>query len=700
MAMRRASSLRRKTPFDVEALWAIKRIGPPTLAPDGSVACAAVTSYSMEKNVGTTELWLFPTGLGPSRSLAKPRRLTAGDKDSDPRWSPDGSRIAFTAKRKDDAEAQIYLIAPDGGEATRLTDLATGASAIKWFPDGKRIAFVSWVWPDLRSASAQAKRLKERKDAQVKAYVSERGEYRFWDHWLTDGREPHVFACDVGSGRCVDVLAGTGLALQPWEPSSEVYDIAPDGTELALTIDPAPEPGMMNRCDIVIVDLGTRRTKNLTSDSGLSDEHPLYSPDGRLIAYHAFDTARAFNDQGHLRLLDRKTRRSRRIATDFDRATTHLSWTPDSTALLSLTEDRGRVGLWRVPLVDSAPAQVVAGGVLSGFARSADGSALVYARDTASHPPALFASREDGTSERSIESLNAPLLVRHALGAVEEFTIDGWNGEPVQMYVTFPPGFDGRRKWPLMHSIHGGPHASHHDGWHFRWNTQVFAAQGYVVAAVNYHGSSGFGQQFLETITGRYGEKEFADIEAASDYMLRRGYVDGERMIATGGSYGGFMVAYMNGHTDRYRAYVCHAGCYDWVSMMATDGYRFFAKELGAFHWDDEARVMQQSPHHYVKEAKTPTLVVHGELDYRVPATQGLQYFNTLKAKGVAARLVYFPDENHWILKPHNSRLWYREFFAWLTRHAGPSARAGQKARGTRSAARKAQETAVAGRRD
>jgi dipeptidyl aminopeptidase/acylaminoacyl peptidase len=324
---------------------------------------------------------------------------------------------------------------------------------------------------------------------------------------------------------------------------------------------------------------------------------------------------------------------------------------------------------------------------------------LVYARDTASHPPALFASRGDGTSERSIESLNAALLARHALGAVEEFTIDGWNGEPVQMYVTFPPGFDGKRKWPLMHSIHGGPHASHHDGWHFRWNTQVFAGQGYVVAAVNYHGSSGFGQQFLETITGRYGEKEFADIEAGSDYLRSRGYVDGERMIATGGSYGGFMVAYMNGHTDRYRAYVCHAGCYDWVSMMATDGYRFFAKELGAFHWDDEPRVMQQSAHHYIKEAKTPTLVVHGELDYRVPATQGLQYFNSLKAKGVAARLVYFPDEHHWILKPQNSRLWYREFFAWLARHAGVSARAGQKARGTRSAARKAQETAIAGRR-
>ena len=427
---------------------------------------------------------------------------------------------------------------------------------------------------------------------------------------------------------------------------------------------------MMNQCDIVVVDLKTRRVKNITSDSGHSDEHPLYAPDGTSIAYHAFDTARAFNDQGHLRILDRKSRRSRTLAPDFDRATSHLQWTPDSAALLSLVEDRGRVGLWRHPATGTAPTQIVGGGVVSGFARAANGSVLAYVRDTARHPPALFAARGDGSGERAIETLNRAILARHSLGDVREFTINGWNGEPVQLFVTYPPGFDPKRKWPLMHSIHGGPHAAHHDGWHFRWNTQVFAGQGYVVAAVNYHGSSGYGQKFLETITGRYGEKEFADTEAATDYLLAQGYVDPQRLTATGGSYGGFMVAYMNGHTDRYRAFVCHAGCYDWVSMMATDGYRFFAKELGAFHWDDEAMVMGQSPHHFVKDAKTPTLVIHGELDYRVPATQGLQYFNSLKAKDVAARLVYFPDENHWILKPQNSQLWYREFFAWLARFA------------------------------
>src|SRR5262245_34756817 len=239
MPARRSRRPANKPPLTVEALWAIRRVGVPTLSPDGRYACAAVTSYDMENNEGSTELWLFPTGLAGA-SRAKPRRLTAGDKDSDPQWSPDGRLIAFTAKRKDDTEPQIYTIAPDGGEATRLTRVATGASAIKWFPDSRRLAFVSWVWPDLAKDAAQGRRLKERKDAKVKAHVTERGEYRFWDHWLADGREPRVFVCDLATGAARDALARAKVALQPWEPSPDHYDISPDGREIAITLDPAP----------------------------------------------------------------------------------------------------------------------------------------------------------------------------------------------------------------------------------------------------------------------------------------------------------------------------------------------------------------------------------------------------------------------------------------------------------------------------
>jgi len=660
---------RRKRPFSVEDLWAVKRIGSPTLSPDGRLACAAVTTYDMEKNEGSTELWLFPTDGG------RAKRLTGGDKDSDPSWSPDGKWIAFAAKRKDDEEPQVYLIAPDGGEARRLTSVSNGAAGLRWFGDGKRIAFVSWVWPDLASDAAQAKRKKERKEAKVKAHITDRAEYRFWDHWLTDGRAPHVFAADVTTGRSRDLLAGTGLALEPWEPSALLYDISPDGRELALTADLAPEPGMMHETDIVVVSLATGRHRVLTAESGFSDAGPRYSPDGRHIAWNSYNLKRSFNDQGRLTLYDRRGGRTRRLVSRLDRPITRHAWAPDGHSLYALVEERGRHGLFRIGLGSAQPEPVAPSGTIGGFALSRDGRRIVFDRATLSQPPALFAIDADGRAERSVETLNRSLLARAALGATREFTIRGWRGHPVQIWVTYPPGFDPKRKWPLLHTIHGGPHAAHIDGWHFRWNTQVFAGHGYVVVGVNYHGSTGFGQQWIESITGDYGLREFADTEAATDFMLRQGYVDRDRVVASGGSYGGFMVAYMNGHTDRYKTFVCHAGCYDWVSMMATDGYRFFAKELGAFHWDNPVRVMRQSPHHYARRMKTPTLVIHGELDYRVPATQALQYYNTLRAREIPARLVYFPDENHWILKPQNSRLWYREFFSWVKRYARPGPR-------------------------
>jgi dipeptidyl aminopeptidase/acylaminoacyl peptidase len=653
-------------PLRIEDLWAIKRIGPPTLSPDGRNACAAVTSYDMEKNEGSTELWLFPTEGG------RARRLTAGDKDSEPCWSPDGRWIAFAAKRKDDEEPQVYLIAPDGGEARRLASVAGGALGLRWFADSKRIAFISWVWPDLKSDREQAKRRKERKEAKVKAHLSERSEYRFWDHWLTDGREPHVFAADVATGRTRDLLAGTGLALPPWELGAELYDLSPDGAELAITADLHDEPGMMHETDIVVVAMASGRKRTLTADSGFGDAHPRYSPDGRFIVWNSYNIKRAFNDQGRLTLFERRGGGTRRLAPRLDRATSRHAWAPDSAALYMLIEDRSRQGLYRLALGDALPTGLARGGVVTGFAVSRDATRIVVDRASLSHPPSLFALDGNGRGERQIESLNRALLARARLGESREFTVKGWGGDPVQVWVTYPPDFDPRKKWPLLHAIHGGPHAAHADGWHFRWNAQVFAGYGYVVVGVNYHGSSGFGQAWLETITRDYGRREYADVEAATDFLLRQRYIDRERLVATGGSYGGYMVAYMNGQTDRYRTYVCHAGCYDWVSMMATDGYRFFAKELGAFHWDNPALVMRQSPHHYARKYKTPTLVIHGELDYRVPATQALQYYNTLKARGIAARLVYFPDENHWILKPQNSRLWYREFFAWIARYARP----------------------------
>jgi dipeptidyl aminopeptidase/acylaminoacyl peptidase len=302
------------------------------------------------------------------------------------------------------------------------------------------------------------------------------------------------------------------------------------------------------------------------------------------------------------------------------------------------------------------------------------GNTVVMLADSAVHPARVLARHGDGEVLR-LESFNDPLLAGVAFGEVQEVNITGALGEAVQTWLVFPPGFDAKKKHPVTHVIHGGPFAAAGDTFGWRWNPHIFAAAGHVIAQVNYHGSSGFGFQFRDSLIGRQGELELQDIEAATDWLLQQRWADASRVFATGGSYGGFLVAWMNGHVapGRYRAYVCHAGVYDRVATFSADSYTTRPKDLGAKYWEDPARVAAQSPHHFAAAMTTPTLVTHGAQDFRVPDCNGLAYYNTLKAKGVDARLLWFPDENHWVLKPRNSRLWYAEFAAWLARHSGSS---------------------------
>ena len=706
-----------KRPITIDDLWAMKRFGAATVSPDGSSACAAVSSYSMETNDSTSRLWLFATDGSAQR------QLTSGQKDSDPQWSPDGRWIAFTARRpKPDGtgledEAQLYLIAADGGEATRITEHATGVAALRWFPDSRRIAFVSWVWPDEDGLKAQARRMKAERDEKVKAYVVEQNHFRYWDHWFPRGRLPHLHVATLGEdptapATVLDLFEGTAFHLPPQEPDANLYDISPDGHEVAFTHDFDPDPRAPSFTDIVLMDVKKGKWSVPTSNSGRADESPRYSPDGRWIAFLSSDLERAFNDQARLALVRRADDAFVPLTFDWDRGVQGPPrWTPDSKRLLLLAEEAVAQPVWSVDVPAAAlatpspatPRELLRGprhgGVTSDLCISRDGATLVYARSSQMDPPALFACDSGGGNERAIERLNAAIVDRLSLAETHSVTIAGFDGDPVQMWVVTPPGFDlspsskgGKAaRWPLMHSIHGGPHTCANDGWHWRWNTQLFAAHGQVVASVNYHGSTGWGQEFISSITGDWGRRELADIEAGTEYLLATGRIDPKRVTATGGSYGGYMVALMNGRAtpNRYAAYVCHAGCYDWISMMGSDGYFWFGQELGAFPWVDEQRVLKQSPHHYADAFATPTLVIHGELDYRVPYYQGIAYYDTLRIKRVPSRLLFYPDENHWILKPQNSRLWYREFFDWIERYAGESRKGGKAAPKKADAARK-----------
>jgi dipeptidyl aminopeptidase/acylaminoacyl peptidase len=665
----------RKKSITVEDLWKIERLGAPSLSPDGAQVVAALTRYSMDDNKSASSLWLLST-LG-----GEPRALThAGDKDGAPRWSPRGDLIAFTAKReqegKKDDETQLYLIAPDGGEARRAATVATGVEAFRWAPDGRSLLFVSWVWPDAKGTTAQRKRMDEWRKRKETAYVTSEAQYRYWDHNLPMGRVPHLHLLTLprdaqhgGEGKVRDLFEGTPHELPRADPGTAHFDIAPDGRRVAFVFDPHPVKRVDSRRAIAEMDLRSGRVQLLVQDEAWDLEAPRYSPDGRRLAFTASHQGAKHTMPEQLAVWDFDSRRWEVVSAEWDHAVHEpLHWEDDGQALLFTAEQQGRTHLWRFDLPERRAEVVVPGGWVSAFDKAA--GTLVALADSASHPARLHVHAA-GEAPQRIEHFNDALLAQLALGRVEERWVTGAQGDRVQFWLTYPPGFDARRKYPLLHNIHGGPHTGPGDNWHYRWNTQVFAAQGYVVAAVNYHGSSGFGYVFLDSITHRWGELELQDIEAATDALLQEPWADPARLFAAGGSYGGYMVAWMNGHlpAGRYRAYVCHAGCFDWQAMFADDAWSWHAKELGAWYWADPERIGAQSPHAFAGAMRTPTLVMHGALDYRVPDAQGLAYYNTLKALEVQSRLVWFPDENHWVLKPRNSRLWYGEFLAWLKQH-------------------------------
>ncbi len=674
-----------KKPIGVDDLWKVQRIGAIAASPDGAQVACAVTSYSMQENQGSTQLWLLSTLGGAPRQLT-----TCGEKDGAPAWSPDGQCIAFTAKREHGGEkdktAQLYLIRADGGEARRIGHSApgTGASrwlpgveAFRWMPGGKRLIFVAWVWPELKGAAAQNKRQREFDQRKESGHATSEGQYRYWSQNLPLGRVAHLLTIDVGSGKVADLFEGSDFELPRDEPDLANFDISPDGRRVLFTFDPAAKKAGGNRCVLVELELRTKRFTTIAEHTAWDFIGPRYSRDGDHIAAVAANTGRRHTAFGQLALWPS----SRAFKPRDARAWTHdvlppLHWSAGGEAIAFSAEEQGRCHAWRHELASRSFTPIARGGWVQALdlAGAPGVETLVTLMDSAMHPAQVHAHR-DGRSLR-LESFNDKLMQRLDLGRVDEHRVQGALGEPVQLWVVQPRRWNAKKKHPVLQVIHGGPYTASGDSFSYRWNAHLLASRGHVAVLTNYHGSSGFGEDFRHSIMGRQGQLELQDLQAATDWILAQPWADPSRIYAAGASYGGYLVAWMNGHWKPWpegpiRACVCHAGVFDRIATWSADSYTQRYRDLGATYWQDRAKVESQSPHTFAGAMRTPTLVIHGALDYRVPDHNGLAYYNTLKVRGVDARLLWFPDENHWVLKPRNSKQWVGEFFGWLERHGG-----------------------------
>jgi dipeptidyl aminopeptidase/acylaminoacyl peptidase len=658
-------------PFSAERSWQIQRIGPPTITPDGKTIVAPVTSFDMKENKGLTDLWLWSADGTMQRALT-----THPASDSSPLISPDGRILAFVSQRNGDTAPQVYMLPLAGGEPSRVTNVPTGVGQIKWFPDGRRIAFVSRIWADLDSMEKQGARQKERTDAKTSAQIWDGGPIYFWDTWLDD-RQMHVFSIGIEGGEPVNLTAGTGLELPRGAVQllSPLYDISPDGKELAFVADSDPAVNVTN-LDVYTVAVGGKDPTNRSANNPADDDVPQYSPDGRWLAHAQQRTPGFYGDLRRLMLIDRRGGTVREVVGDaWDRSADGLVWAPDSKRLYGTIDDAGSVRVYEIPL-EGKPRLITGDETFSSLAIASQNGTMVGLRQTFLEPPTVVRIDPKTNKATKLSTLNDALLAGTALGTYESVTYTGANGKPIQMWVNYPPGFDKSKKYPMFMLIHGGPHNAITNAMAFRWNAQVFGSWGYVTAWPNFHGSSGFGNAFTDSINPQQDALPYKDVIAAADWFAQQPWIDANRMVAGGGSYGGYLTSIILGRPHPFKALVAHAAVYNWYTQVGAD-YSYAKPRFGGFWTPEQQAVFKTaSPHYGAANFATPTLVVHGQNDLRVPVNHGIELYHALLQKGVPTRLVYFKDENHWVLKPGNSLVWYSEVKSWLDKYAGGAATA------------------------
>ncbi|HTT01551.1 MAG TPA: S9 family peptidase [Steroidobacteraceae bacterium] len=657
-------------PFTVQDLVRIKRLSEPVVSPDGRYVVYTVRETDMEANRGQTDLWMIDlTAPG-----AEARRLTNNPaNDSSPRWAPDARTLYFLSARS--GSPQVWRLSLNGGEAQQVTSYPLDVGALAVSPRGDRIALTMEVLPECADLTCTHDRLAARGTGKPSGRLYERLFVRHWDSW-SNGTRSHLFTARIRADGTAEPPVDVSAKLDadvPSKPfgSSVDFDFSPDGRMLVFSarLGGASEAWSTNFELFETPADGSGAPRNITGDNPAADTNPKFLANGAL-AYLAQERAGFESDRFHIVIRDARSGALRHLTKDWDRSVKVLGATPDGRLLLALVDDVGQQSLYTVDPESGARRQIVGQGQVTEFAASS--GAVLFAHASLAAPPDLYSVALRGGSARRLTSVNAALLAARTFGDFEQFSFAGWRGEMVHAYLVKPVPYVAGQRYPLAFIIHGGPQSSMANEWSYRWNPQVFAGAGYAVLMIDFHGSSGYGQAFTDSISGDWGGKPLEDLQKGLVAALARyPWIEGQRVCALGASYGGYMINWIAGRwPDRFRCLVDHDGLFDQRSMYySTDELWFPEWENGGPYFQKPQNYEAFNPADYVTAWRTPMLVIHGGLDFRVPLSQGLATFTALQRRGIESRLLYFPDENHWVLKPANSIQWYDTVLAWLDRH-------------------------------
>jgi dipeptidyl aminopeptidase/acylaminoacyl peptidase len=746
-----------KHPFTFEDMMKLKRVGDPQVSPDGKWVIFSVVDVDLAANTKTPHIWIVPLNAGDGKAGSSPasgalgmtaEREIIADHDADrPRWAPDGKRFAFLSNKE--GGSQVWIAEFDGAAGTvtgvhKLTSIATEASGELWSPDGENILFTSDVYPECdrepqAEADCNATKLKEVETSKVKAQIFTHLLYRHWNAYK-EGKRSHIFVHLFQEERIAQNLRvePVDIDLTPGDYDAPVFSLggqddyafSPDGKEICYASNHDKNPAASTNNDLWTVPINwlgnvspadvLAKTKNITADNPASDTSPLYSPDGRYIAYRAQQRPGYESDRFRLMLYDRKTGEKKDLTLSFDKWVGTYVWAPDSSRLYFVAEDKGTAPIHSISFETKVNAEkgyditihetnIKINEFLSGFnddlALTPDGKHLLFTRMSIGWPTEIYLGAGmafiDGREVMQIEQIcdgknlkdcrteeqtGTPLTHFHnavlsqvAMSPLESFWFTGAHNDKVEGFLVKPPNFDASKKYPVKFLVHGGPQGAWGDDWSYRWNPELFASptsatpSGYVVIMINFHGSTGYGQKFIDAINGDWGGAPYEDLMKGLDYAEEHyGFIDKQRECALGASYGGYMANWILGHTDRFKCIVTHDGMFNAESAWGTTEELWFNNwEFKGTPYDNRASYEKWSPHQYAKNFKTPTLVIHGQRDYRLDVSEGFQLFTTLQMEGVPSKMLYFPDEGHWVQKPQNSQLWYKTVNDWVDQWVG-----------------------------